>query len=522
MAALLAVAVAFATARKILTYAADPIGEKDCPPDQPIAAAPVHVIDLVPSADVDWKQRGGTVNDASCLNRTPVYGVVQVHRPEDVRETLRFARANRLKVSVAGVRHSMGGQAFATNALVLDMTAYNAMSLDADRKLLTVQSGARWHDIQTYLHPRFAVKAMQSTDIFTVGGSITVNAHGMDHKAGSVANTVRAMRVMLSDGTLLQVSPSERPELFNLIVGGYGLFGVILDADLDVTENAVYRSERRSISYKEFPSVFRQILADDRYALLYGHLSTAPQSLLDEMILYTYSTVDGSHASIPPLTEVASVKLRRAVFNVSKLGGPAMRLKWWAEKYVEPRLETCLMSRNQALGMAEGCFVSRNEPMHDSVFYLKNSLPSETDILHEYFIPRDQFVRFVDGMRPIVQRHRASLLNASVRIADRQHNFLNYAPADAFAVVLYLNQSTDRRGNEAMSALTSDLIDLTIAVGGRFFLPYQLYYTAAQLERSYPEIRAFFEAKRQHDPDLLFTNTFYEKYAQSLPPRLLR
>ena len=85
---------------------------------------------------------------------------------------------------MAGVRHSMGGHAFAPAPCVLDMTRFNAHPLDAERRIVTVQSGATWHDIQHQLHPRFAVKAMQSTDIFTVGGSISVNAHGMDHRAG--------------------------------------------------------------------------------------------------------------------------------------------------------------------------------------------------------------------------------------------------------------------------------------------------------------------------------------------------
>src|SRR5262249_30887639 len=160
------------------------------------------------------------------------------------------------------------------DAVVLDMTGYNAMTLDAEHKVLRVQAGARWHDIQTYLHPRFAVKAMQSTDIFTVGGSIAVNAHGMDHRAGSLGRTVRSMRVMLPDGQIVQVSRTERPELFDLVVGGYGLFGVVLDADLDVVDNALYRSERRIISYKDFPEVFSAELdADPSYALMYGHLS---------------------------------------------------------------------------------------------------------------------------------------------------------------------------------------------------------------------------------------------------------
>ena len=46
------------------------------------------------------------------------------------------------------------------------------------------------------------------------------------------------------------------------------------------------------------------------------------------------------------------------------------------------------------------------------------------------------------------------------------------------------------------------------------FLPYQLHYTAEQLTRSYPEVRAFFEAKRRYDPAELFVNTFYERFGK--------
>src|SRR5439155_23232391 len=209
-----------------------------------------------------------------CLSRTAVYGVVAVREIDDVRAALQFARDNGLKVATAGVRHSMGGQAFARNALVRDMTRLNRMSLDARSRTLTVQSGATWHDIQKYLHPRFAVKAMQSTDIFTVGGSIAVNAHGMDHGAGSIADTIRWLRVMLPDGSIREVNRTQDPELFHFIVGGYGLFGVVLEAQIDVTDNALYRSERRAINYRDFERIFRDELLPDRsLGLMYGHLS---------------------------------------------------------------------------------------------------------------------------------------------------------------------------------------------------------------------------------------------------------
>jgi FAD/FMN-containing dehydrogenase len=519
LALLLAVLLVAAAVRKALVLAADPAGDKDCPPPTPAAPEPARPRppEVAAPAGLAWTQRGGTVNDASCLNRTPVYGVVQVREVDDVRRALGFARDHGLTVSVAGVKHSMGGQALARHGIVLDMTRFNRMSLDAAGRVLTVQSGATWHDIQNVLHPRFAVKAMQSTDIFTVGGSISVNAHGMDHRAGSVGGTIRAMRVMLASGAIETVSRTVNPGLFHLVVGGYGLFGVILDADLEVTDNVVYRSERRILRARDFPALFeREIRPEPRYGLMYGHLSTAAPTFLDEMLLYLYRRVDAPGATIPPLGEVGSIKLRRLVFNLSKQGTLPMRLKWWAEKHLEPRLESCPLSRNQALGAAEGCLVARNQPMHDSVRYLKNDLPGDTDILQEYYVPRDRFLAFVDGLRALAGAGPSNLLNASVRVVHPEENVLNYAPAEMFAIVLYLNQTTDAAGTARMRRLTGEVIDLAAGLGGTFFLPYQLHYTPEQLRRAYPRITEFFAAKRRVDPGGVLSNAFYEKYAPAL------
>jgi hypothetical protein len=43
----------------------------------------------------------------------------------------------------------------------------------------------------------------------------------------------------------------------------------------------------------------------------------------------------------------------------------------------------------------------------------------------------------------------------------------------------------------------------------------QLYYSGTQLRRAYPEVDAFFAAKKKYDPDGLFSNQFYEKYGDT-------
>lgn len=502
---------------KAFTLSADPTGPKECPPLSPENADPSRAPAVADAAvlpdTLPWSQKGGLINDASCLSATAVTGIVRVETEETILKAMAFAKERGLKLSTAAVKHSMGGQAFARGAVVLDTTGFNKILINETDKTITVQPGATWHDIQLALHPRFAVKAMQSTDIFSVGGSISVNAHGMDHRSGSVGHTLRSMRVLLPDGTIVTASRTENADLFRAVTGGYGLFGIILEATLDIVDNDVYASERAMIDANAFPETFRVIDADEDIGLFYGHLSTSPGSFLREMLLYTYRKTDIDPATtLPPLADVGSVKLRRLTINLSKRGGVWQRLKWWTEKNVEPKIESCSIPRTAAIGLGEACLVSRNEPMHDSVPYLRNDLKNETDILHEYFIPRETIVAFIDDAREILQRHDANLLNASVRAAHADDTLLSYSPTDAFALVLYINQPTTATGNERMRALTSDLIDASTKHGGKFFLPYQLHYTRDQLRAAYPSFDDFTAFKKKIDPQGLLTNTWWEKY----------
>jgi len=477
---------------------------------RPLALAPLK---QPPAHDpsLPWSLKGGTINDASALSETPIYGMVEVSEEAHVAMALEFARANGLKVSMAAVRHSMGGHAFDDNALVLDMRKFNRIELDADARTITVQPGATWHAIQNVLHPRFAVKAMQSTDIFSVGGSISVNAHGMDHQVGSIAGTIRALRVMLADGSAVTCSRQENGDLFRHVVGGYGLFGVVLSATLDVTGNAVYQTSRETIRSEEFPDYFaKKIEPDKGLGLFYGHLSAAPGNFLEDMIVYRYDRIaDQAPADMPPLEEPSGVKLKRLIINLARYGSLFQELKWFSEKSLEPEFEACTVPRTAALAEGEACLVTRNNPMHDSVPYLFNDLGGETDILHEYFVPRGAYNDFIAGAREILADQPLPVLNASIRVVHEEDIALSYAPKPAFSLVLYVNQSTDEAGNAEMRKLTRAMIELTLKHGGRFFLPYQLHYTGAELVAGYPELPAFLARKREYDPGELFQSTFY-------------
>jgi FAD/FMN-containing dehydrogenase len=169
----------------------------------------------------------------------------------------------------------------------------------------------------------------------------------MDHQAGALAKSIKSMKVMLAEARCRRYR-RPRTRTVQLVVGGYGLFGVIVEAELDIADNLVYQTGRRMMDYKEFPALFaKEIEKDGNIGLMYGHLSTAPSSFLRELLLYTYTKVDGTDFKREPLGEVSGTKLRRLTINLSKQGALFQEMKWLSEKHIEHRMETCTVTRRR-------------------------------------------------------------------------------------------------------------------------------------------------------------------------------
>ena len=220
--------------------------------------------------------------------------------------------------------------------------------------------------------------------------------------------------------------------------------------------------------------------------MMYAHLSTAPGSLLDEAILYTYRRVDDPGAVIPRLAGGQGSRLARLVLNVARHGGVAQSVKWSAQRHLLPRVRYCGTSRNEALRAAEACMVSRNQGLYNGLGLLDNELVQFTDVLQEYFLPPEELAGFLADSRAELRGHDAQLLSASIRSVEKGDTLLSYAPGHRLSVVLYLSQRVSPEGHADMADLTRRLVARALHHGGTFYLPYQQHYSRADLERAYP------------------------------------
>lgn len=192
------------------------------------------------------------VSDTSRLQFVSVHDVIAISSVEDIVKAVQQAKTQGLKISMSGSRHSQGGQTFASGNLILDMRGFNKiLKVDKEKKIVTVQSGAIWDDIQKAINPKgLAIQVMQASPVFTVGGSISANAHGRDPNFGTLIESVENLRLLKSTGEIVNLSRKENQELFSLVFGGLGLFGVILEVDLRLTDNVALVKETKSLNVK--------------------------------------------------------------------------------------------------------------------------------------------------------------------------------------------------------------------------------------------------------------------------------
>lgn len=275
----------------------------------------------------------GYADDASRMNRAKVAEVRAI--PADpaaaesqLRDLINLARSKGLRLAIAGARHSMGGHTIYPDGIVIDMLPFNRIELNAETQTLHVGAGARWSEIIPYLDSRgYSVAIMQSNNDFSVGGSISVNCHGWQHNQPPIASTVKSFRLMKADGAIVRCSRSENAELFSLALGGYGLFGVILDVELQVSPNERYRAEAEVLPSDRYVARFAEkVDGDTEVGMVFGRLCVAPgeKTFLREAILTVWRRSPSKREEIPPLRDAGYAALRRGVYR-AQIGSSTLR-----------------------------------------------------------------------------------------------------------------------------------------------------------------------------------------------------
>jgi hypothetical protein len=146
----------------------------------------------------------------------------------DVVRAVKFSRANNLLVAVKSGGHNVAGRALCDDGIVIDLSATNRVSVDAELRAVRVQAGALLGDVdrETNAHGLVVPTGVVSkTGIagLTLGGG----TGWLARKYGLTCDNVVSCEVVTAEGDLVTANNEINADLFWGLRGGGGNFGIV-------------------------------------------------------------------------------------------------------------------------------------------------------------------------------------------------------------------------------------------------------------------------------------------------------
>ena len=457
----------------------------------------------MPAACVTTRETGAWVNDVhSQLNRTWVREVV---RPSSLAE-LRAIVARGRTVAVAGARHAMGGQQFATDTALVDVSGLaRVVSIDEQRGVMDVEAGAEWPAVVAALEEsRWGIRQKQTgADRLSLGGAMAANAHGRGLTMKPFIDDVASFTLLTAGGETVECSRTANPDIFRLVLGGYGLFGIVTSLRLRLSEKILLE---RVVELQTIENVMAAFEARIAAGFHYGD--------------FQFSIEEGSDDF-----------LRKGVFSCYRPAAPGATMP---EKQAELASEQWLQllylahaDKRQAFDRYAEYYLSTNGQLYWSDEHQMSFYPDDyhraldpmlrsgraTEMISELYVPRERLADFMIAAREEIRRRQTSVIYGTVRLIRRDdESFLAWAKQDYACVIFNLHVEHSDEGKAAAADAFRALIDLALERDGSYFLTYHRWARRDQVERAYPQMQRFLGEKRRFDPRGQFQSDWYRHY----------
>jgi FAD/FMN-containing dehydrogenase len=454
------------------------------------------------------------VNDIhSQLNQTRVSGVYTPNTVQDLRAILQTAKGNRMPVSICGRRHSMGGQQFGTDNMLIDMTTMNqVLNFDKQRGIVEVESGIQWPALIDYLRKAQEGEARQwgivqkqtGADRLSIGGALASNVHGRGLKFKPIIDQIESFTLLLHTGEVIKCSRHENSELFRLVIGGYGLFGIVTSVQMRLWERKKVQRIVEIRDLRDIPQGFEERIRD---GFLYGDFQFATDSHRDSFLA---RGVFSCYLQVDPQTPLTENPTR---FHPADWA----RLTYYTHKYKKRAFDVYtkryLATSGQVYWSDSQLSAAYVDNYHEELDRKLSAKVKATEMITEIYVPREKLINFMMDARKVLREQDANVIYGTVRLIEKDtESFLAWARENWACVIFNLHIKHDTQGIERAAKSFCSLIDLGIKHSGSYYLTYHRWARREQVEACYPQFKEFLQMKLKYDPQEVFQSDWYRHY----------
>jgi decaprenylphospho-beta-D-ribofuranose 2-oxidase len=459
---------------------------------------------------MEWKELNSLVG--SIRTRSLVARPTTI---EQCRETLTYCKQHNLTLCPRGAGRSYGDEALNDGHLLLDMSGMNRiLEFNEEAAQITAEAGTRLIDIYELVHYRLLTLPASPTESHSsVAGAISANVNGKDAwRQGSFAEQVVRLTLLTADGETLDIDRSH--ELFNAVVSGIGLLGIVLEATLQL---------------KPIPSPFVEIdrtPAPDVDALL--ETMSQVEQTHDLAVVWVDAYANGAHTGRSVIHAAkwiehdATESERKALLEKGyKRLGSHRRLGLALHEAFGPFLSLMLYAQRPMLKVfnrlyyAMNRLASRTGRSSNSELFLQFSFEASFTVPPAHLVcgprgytvqltfPRSSAREAIVELLGICQSSPCPPVTTILRAHKADDGLLSFSE-DGYSLNFEFHP---KKRHEAASRLAVDhLIEATIKRGGKIHLAKDQVLKPEQFVRVYPRYRELLAIKQKLDPEGLFTS----------------
>jgi FAD/FMN-containing dehydrogenase len=454
------------------------------------------------------------VNDIhSQLNPTRVSEILQPQSLAEVQNIVRTSRKDRTAISIAGGRHAMGGQQFGTDTLLIDIRKLNRIvNLDRKNGIIEVEAGIEWPElIDGYLNLQkddsqsWGIAQKQTgADRLTMSGTIAANAHGRGLEMRPFISDVESFVLVDATGAAKTCSRTENPELFRLVHGGYGLFGVVTTLKLRLVPRRKVERVVEIRTVDDLIPAFDKRIAD---GFQYGDFQFAIEAESDDFL---HKGVFSCYRPVPMDTPIPATEKQLTDENWRQL----LLLAHTDQKQAFDRYAEYYLSTNGQVYWSDLHQLSiYPDNYHREIDEKLHAPYPATEMITEINVPRPALKDFLGEVREDFRKNKVELIYGTVRLIERDNeSFLPWAKQDYACTIFNLHTVHSPEGLQRSEQAFRRLIDMAARRNGSYYLTYHRYATRQQVESCYPQFAEFLRLKKKYDPEERFQSDWYRHY----------
>ncbi|HEX4251597.1 MAG TPA: D-arabinono-1,4-lactone oxidase, partial [Pseudonocardia sp.] len=418
--------------------------------------------------------------------------VVTPTNADEVAMAVKSAARDGLRVKPVGAGHSFSEIAVPDGVQLRLDRMDRLVTMDRDSGQVTVQGGITLHELNPLLAGAgLALTNMGDIDRQTIAGATSTGTHGTGARFGGISTQIRAMELVLADGSRVRCAPDERPDLFAAARVGLGALGVVTELTLQCEPLYVLRSVTEPMPLEQaLDELQPRVEHNDHFEFFwFPHTTTA---------LTTTNT------RLPGDTPRRPVSRLRNLLENDLLTNKGFELAM--------RVGTRVPAAIPRLTRAISSGVSAGETVDHSYKVLASRRDTRFNE-GEFAIPRAATVDVLREIKQWVETHDERIsFPLEVRFVAEDDIWLapTYRRDTAYIAFHQYHRLPYRRFFDAMGTILAD-------VGGRPHWGKMHTLDAEALRPRYPRFDEFVALRDQLDPTGVFTNGYLDRVLGPVP-----